>query len=239
TLSSTAPQLGTVTSTTVTVTAGPATQIAINGGDKQTAPVGGTVPIQPSVIVKDGGGNPVGGVTVTFAVAPGSGSITGASQTTNASGIASVGSWTLGTTAGTNTLTATASGLTGSPVTFTATGTAGGAGSIAVNAGDNQTATVNTAVATPPAVIVRDQFNNPGPGVAVTFAVAAGGGSVNPTTPVTTGADGIAAVTSWTLGTTAGANRLTATASGSGITGNPLSFTATGTAGAPARLAMA
>ena len=344
TLSFTAPQLGTVTSTTVTVTAGPATQIAINGGDKQTAPVGGTVPIQPSVIVKDGGGNPVGGVTVTFAVAPGSGSITGASQTTNASGIASVGSWTLGTTAGTNTLTATASGLTGSPVTFTATGTAGGAGSIAVSAGDNQTATVNTAVATAPAVIVRDQFNNPVAGVAVvfavgsgsgtssitgadqttnasgiatvgswtlgrttggytltassagltgspvtftataraaapasiavsagnnqsapagsavptppavvlrdqfdnpvagvavTFAVAAGGGSVNPTTPVTTGADGIAAVTSWTLGTTAGTNRLTATASGSGITGNPLSFTATGTAGAAARLAMA
>ncbi|PYO69270.1 MAG: hypothetical protein DMD69_03370, partial [Gemmatimonadetes bacterium] len=344
TLSFTAPQLGTVTSTTVTVTAGPATQIAINGGDKQTAPVGGTVPIQPSVIVKDGGGNPVGGVTVTFAVAPGSGSITGASQTTNASGIASVGSWTLGTTAGTNTLTATASGLTGSPVTFTATGTAGGAGSIALSAGDNQTATVNTAVATAPAVIVRDQFNNPVAGVAVvfavgsgsgtssitgadqttnasgiatvgswtlgrttggytltassagltgspvtftataraaapasiavsagnnqsapagsavptppavvlrdqfdnpvagvavTFAVAAGGGSVNPTTPVTTGADGIAAVTSWTLGTTAGTNRLTATASGSGITGNPLSFTATGTAGAAARLAMA
>src|SRR5206468_488868 len=182
---------------------------------------------------------PVGGVTVTFAVAPGSGSITGASQTTNASGIASVGSWTLGTTAGTNTLTATASGLTGSPVTFTATGTAGGAGSIALSAGDNQTATVNPAVATAPAVVVRDQFDNPVAGVAVTFAVAAGGGSVNPTTPVTTGADGIAAVTSWTLGTTAGTNRLTATASGSGITGNPLSFTATGTAGAAARLAMA
>jgi len=35
-------------------------------------------------------------------------------------------------------------------VTFTATGTAGNAGSIAVNAGNNQTATVNTAVTTPP-----------------------------------------------------------------------------------------
>jgi len=41
---------------------------------------------------------------------------------TDASGIATVGSWTLGTTAGTNTLAATAGGLTGSPLTFTATG---------------------------------------------------------------------------------------------------------------------
>src|SRR5207249_1099296 len=147
-------------------------------------------------IVKDGGGNPVGGVTVTFAVAPGSGSITGASQTTNASGIASVGSWTLGTTAGTNTLTATASGLTRSPVTFTATARAAAPASIAVSAGNNQSAPAGSAVPTPPAVVLRDQFDNPVAGVAVTFAVAAGGGSVNPTTPVTTGADGIAAVTS-------------------------------------------
>src|SRR5207247_8882586 len=103
-------------------------------------------------------------------------------------------------------------GLTGSPVTFTATASAAAPASIAVSAGNNQSAPAGTAVPTPPAVVLRDQFDNPVPGVAVTFAVAAGGGSVNPTTPVTTGADGIAAVTSWTLGTTAGANRLTAAA---------------------------
>src|SRR5207249_6149902 len=96
--------------------------------------------------------------------------------TTDASGIATVGSWTLGTSAGTNTLTATSSGL--SPVTFTATGTAGEASSLAIAAGDNQSAPVGTAVATRPAVLVRDQFNNPVPDVTVTFAVASGGGSV-------------------------------------------------------------
>ena len=70
------------------------------------------------------GGTRCRGSRSTFAVASGGGSITGASQSTNASGIATVGSWTLGTTAGTNTLTATftGSGLTGNPVTFTATG---------------------------------------------------------------------------------------------------------------------
>src|SRR5439155_12954081 len=82
----------------------------------------------PSVIVQDGAGNPVESVTVTFAPAVGSGSVTGGTQTTSGSGIATVGSWTLSTTAGTNTLTAASSGLTGSPVTFTADGTAGAAG---------------------------------------------------------------------------------------------------------------
>ena len=42
--------------------------------------------------------------------------ITGATQTTNAAGIATVGSWTLGSVAGVNTLTATSVGLTGSPL---------------------------------------------------------------------------------------------------------------------------
>ena len=59
-----------------------------------------------------------------------------APTTTNASGIATVGNWTLGTTAGSNTLTATATGLAGSPVTFTATGTAGAATQVALNAGN-------------------------------------------------------------------------------------------------------
>src|SRR5437667_4211727 len=82
----------------------------------------------------NGSGNPVHGLTVTFAPAAGSGSVTGGTQTTNGSGIAAVGSWTLNTTAGTNTLTATSSGLTGSPVTFTAEGTAGAAGRVSSQA---------------------------------------------------------------------------------------------------------
>jgi len=184
----------TVTSAPFAVVAGSATQIAVNAGNNQTLPAGTAVPIPPSVIVRDAKGNPVPGSAVTFAVAPGNGSITGASQTTNASGIATVGSWTLATAAGTNALTATSTGLTGSPVAFTATGTAGDAGSIAVNAGNGQSATVGTAVATDPSVVVRDQFANPVAGVSVTFAVGSGGGTVIPTTAVTTNASGIATV---------------------------------------------
>src|SRR5207247_10637323 len=105
-----------------------AAAIGANSPTTQSAPAGSAVGSPPSVIVHDGSGNPVQGVTVTFAAAAGSGSVTGGTQTTNGSGIATVGGGTLSTTAGTNTLTATSSGLAGSPVTFTADGTAGAAG---------------------------------------------------------------------------------------------------------------
>jgi Big-like domain-containing protein len=143
------------------------------------------------------------------------------------------------TVAGVKTLVATYAGdanFAGSTSTgVSQTVNAAPAASIAVSAGDGQTATVATSVAIAPAVIVRDQFGNPVAGVSVTFAVASGGGTVAPTTAVTTGADGIAGVTSWTLGTIAGANTLTAT---SGVlSGSPVTFTATGTAGPATHLA--
>src|SRR5256886_8078184 len=85
--------------------------------------------------------------------------------------------------------------------------------------------------------IVRDQFGNPVAGVAVTFAPGTGGGSVSPTSPVTTGADGVAAATAWTLGPTAGPNTLTAASAS--LAGSPVTFKATGTAGSATRLAIA
>src|SRR5207249_43844 len=137
-------------------------------------------------------GNPVGGVSVTFAVASGGGTVTPTtSVTTGANGIAAVTSWILGPRAGPNSLTATASGLAGSPVTFTATGTAGAASSIAVNAGNNQSATAGPPVAIAPSAFAPLLRGNPVGGVSVTFAVASGGGTVSPTTPVTTGGNGI------------------------------------------------
>ncbi len=62
-------------------------------------------------------GNPVPGVTVTFAIPAGSeGSITGAVQVTDAEGIAKLGGWTLGPGSLPNTVSATATPLTGSGV---------------------------------------------------------------------------------------------------------------------------
>ncbi|MEQ1691331.1 MAG: Ig-like domain-containing protein [Gemmatimonas sp.] len=175
--------------------------------------------------------NPVSGVSVTFAVTAGGGAIdpvSPASVVTNASGVATLTSWTLGTIAGANTVTATVAGLTGSPVTFTATGTAGVATTIAAVSTLTQSATISTDVSAPPSVLVTDANGNPVSGVSVTFALTGGGGAIVPVSPATivTNASGIATLTSWTVGAVPGANTVTATVAG--LAGSPVTFTATG-----------
>src|SRR5438094_4461355 len=96
-------------------------------------------------------------------------------------------------------------------------------------AGDGQTGLTGYALNIAPAVVVRDAASFPVPNVAVTFAVASGGGSVTGAN-ATTGSDGVATVGSWTV--QLGVNTLTATASGSGITGNPVTLAATGVSAA-------
>jgi alpha-tubulin suppressor-like RCC1 family protein len=102
-------------------TSGTAASISVNSGNNQTASPGAVVAIPPSVVVKDANGNPVGGVSVSFEVTSGGGSISTVTIASNSSGIAAAGNWNLGVTVGANTLTATASGLAGSPIVFTAT----------------------------------------------------------------------------------------------------------------------
>lgn len=103
--------------------------IAVNGGNVQVVAPNTPVPVAPSVIVRDALGDPVAGAQVTFEIVPTVGSITGAVATTNASGIATLGSWTLG--AGANVLSATVvggTGVSGNPVMFSASGNASTAG---------------------------------------------------------------------------------------------------------------
>ncbi len=122
----TSPALS-VVSGTFTVQAAPPTTIAAQSNTAPSAPVATAVPEAPSVLVTNAAGDPVAGVDVTFAVTAGGGTTSpssGSVVATNALGIASLTSWTLGAAAGTNTVTATAAGLSGSPVTFNATGTA-------------------------------------------------------------------------------------------------------------------
>src|SRR5205823_10185583 len=59
----------------ITLSAGTAAVIGANSLTTQSAPAGSAVSSPPSVIVHDGSGNPVQGVTVTFAPAAGSGSV--------------------------------------------------------------------------------------------------------------------------------------------------------------------
>ena len=123
-------------STQVTATAGSASAIAEvtvaqtpvavekNQGDGQSVAAGQPVPTPPSVLVTDANHNPVPGVQVTFEVTSGRGQVTSGVVATDNNGIAQVGSWSPGSK-GSNVLTATAAGagISGNPVTFTATGT--------------------------------------------------------------------------------------------------------------------
>src|SRR5256712_3065791 len=169
--------------------------IAANSPTTQSAPAGSAVSSPPAVTVHDASGNPVAGVTVTFTPAAGSGSVTGGTQTTNASGIATVGSWTLSTTAGTNTVTAAASGLTGSPVTFTAEGTAGAAGRVAFTTSPSSAAQSGVPLTQQPVLQLEDANGNPvsQSGVVVTATLSPAGATPSNAT-ATTGCNGSAPI---------------------------------------------
>jgi hypothetical protein len=341
TLTAAATGLTGATSTAFNITAAAATTIAFQAGNGQSATVATAVATDPAVIVTDQFGNPVQGINVTFTVTGGGGTIAPASPATvgtGTNGIAALTSWTLGTTAGTNTMTAASGTLTNSPLTFTATATPGTAttlvftqqptnatagvgiapavqvtardahgntatsftsnvtlaigtnpgaatllgttvvaatagvvafpgvhidksgtgytltataasvttatsttfnitaatpSTIAANSPTNQSATVATAVAVDPSVIVRDAFSNPVQGVSVTFTVTAGGGSISPVSPatLTTDGNGVATLTSWNVGTAAGTNNNTLSAASGSLGGSLVVFTASATAG--------
>jgi hypothetical protein len=97
--------------------------------------------------------------------------------------------------------------------------------SLALHEGNGQTAAAGVAVPTAPAVRVRNASNAPVSGVLVRFQAGSGSGTVTGETQ-TTGADGVARVGSWRLGT-AGVNTLTASIEGAQVEGEPVEFIAT------------
>jgi hypothetical protein len=167
----------------VTVTL-PASAIAAVSGSGQTGPAGGllSAPVTVRVTASDAVG--VEGVTVNFAAANG-GSVGAASVITDAQGDAST-TWTLGPGVGAQTMTATAAGLTGSPVTFTATATATGATQLEFTA-DPITAVAGATLSTV-AVTALDAQGNPATSftgdVTVAIGTNPGGGTLSGTLTV-------------------------------------------------------
>ncbi|MEI6970898.1 MAG: Ig-like domain-containing protein [bacterium] len=94
--------------------------VSCNAGNYQSAAPSTQVAVPPSVLVRDAFHTPLTNLAVTFSVTCGGGSVAGGTATSGPSGIATVGSWTLGTTPGSNTLAANGAGLSGGPVVFTA-----------------------------------------------------------------------------------------------------------------------
>ena len=144
-------------------------------GDGVAAAVGTTTPSSPTLKVTSDDGRPVRGVVVNFAVA-GGGRIAAAVDTTDGNGLATSGAWTLGTTMGPQTVTATSPSLAGTSATFTANATAGPPSKLvfvtqpplSVGAGEQFTG---------PVVEIQDTFGNrTSSTLAVTLNLAGSGG---------------------------------------------------------------
>ena len=208
-----------------------------------TQPVAGasqaSLSTQPVVRITDANSNTVTSDSATqVTVAASGGTLGGTTTVTAVNGVATFTDLTFAGVVGTNytlTFTSTPSLTAVTSANMTPSGP-GAAATIAVNVGNGQSATAGSAVSTAPSVVVTDAQGNAVQGVAVTFAVASGGGSLASSGVVSTNSSGIATSPAWTLGTTKGSNTLTAT-SGS-LSGSPVTFTATGTAGTPTSIAV-
>jgi plastocyanin len=199
-----------------------ATAISQVSGNGQTGVAGTQLAASFVVRVTDDQGSGVSGIGVAWDVTVGGGSLSSAVTQTNSQGQASV-SLTLGPAAGANTVTASVTGLTGSPVTFNATGTAPlTPTTIVLVSGDDQNGKTLEPLASPLVVAVTDDLGTGIQGVTVSWAVTAGDGSLSASSSETDG-QGQASIT-LTPGATLGDN--TVTASVSGLTGSPITFTA-------------
>ncbi len=225
-------------------TVGTAASITATGGTPQSATINTAFGSPLQATVKDSGGNPLSGVTVTF-TAPGTGAsgsfATSNTAVTNASGIATSTGFTANGTAGSYSVTAAVSGLSGA-ASFSLSNTVGTAASITATGGTPQSATINTAFGLPLQATVKDSGGNPLSGVTVTFTAPATGasGSFATSNIAMTNASGIATSTVFTANATAGSYSVTAAVAGLiGGAGFSLSNTAgtaasiTGTGGTP------
>ncbi|MGH7690094.1 MAG: Ig-like domain-containing protein, partial [Gemmatimonadaceae bacterium] len=204
---------------TFTVAQVPIYMFTVSGDSQTTAlntPLG-----QPLVVhVTDRLNHDIPSTVVSFSILAGGGTLDAIADTTDSSGIA-MDRWTAGTKAGTAIVGASQRPDEG--LRFTETVTPGPASAVARGAGDRQTAFPSAPLADSVAARVVDAYGNPVAGVRVVFQVATGGGSVSPAS-ATSGADGDA-WTHWTLGATVGSQTLQASATG--LTGSPVTFTAT------------
>lgn len=204
---------------------GPAQSITKTGGDAQTGALGAALTDSLAVRITDSFGNPVPGVTVTWAASAANGAVSPATSQTNAQGIAKT-RWTLGARMDVpHVVTATVNALP--PAAFGASATLPSTANIVKVGGDDASAVVGSPMAESLAVRVQLADGQVIPGAVVTWAIVSGGGTIAPQTS-TTQSDGIARAR-LTLGVGAGVNWVTATVSNL----TPAQFVITGTPDVP------
>lgn len=176
--------------------------------------VGTDLTSAPTVVVRRAG-HPVAHVAVEFDLPPGAGTLQQAWALTNAAGVATVGSWRLGPTAGRNVLSAR---IAGSRTTVLFVALSRPDLPYALRSGERapETNLSPGRAAQPPQIQVIDRFGNGVAGVEVGFAITGGAGFLDQGQQllvVPTNSSGWAVV-SWTLGPLAGRNSIVVTVPG-------------------------
>lgn len=179
------------------------TTIAITSSPGSSATAGLVLPVSPAFVVKDQSGNPMSGVPVLVTVTAGGGSIANAPSASGSQPV-SVGTWTLGTTIGLNSLTISLGGSAGTSAsaTFSVTAAAGPIASLEVLSGENQSSLAGTPLPQPALFVPRDQYGNKLQNQTATFVVATGGGTLAAFSAVSL-ADGSIPMPTLTLGKSA------------------------------------
>lgn len=154
--------------------------IQVTSGSPQSATVLSNFAAPLQAQITDDNGNGLSGLTVTFtAPASGASALFGETATidavTDGSGIASSGTFNANIIAGNYSVTA--SSVFGISTQFSLTNTSGAPSSVEIVSGSPQSATVTTPFANPLVARVTDDYNNPVPGVIVTFTAPDTGAS--------------------------------------------------------------
>ncbi len=213
-----------VTPLSVSATAGSVVRNLAVTTQPAASQVAGTLTPAIAVALKDGLGAVVtsfnGSVTATIASGPSGATLGGTTTITAASGVATFSDLSL-TKSGSYTLGFAASGA-GAATSDAFAVVAGAAATLSVQSGGSQTGTFGAMLGAPVVLKVTDSYGNPVSGTTVTFAVTGGGGAVG-TPSATTDASGLASTT-WTLGSS---GTQTISGSSTGLSGSPLTISAT------------
>ena len=174
-------------------------------------------------------GKPLPDTTITFQLTSGGGELTVNFVKTDNAGLAST-RLVLNSAAGIRTVTATAEGLAGSPVTFTLHAVPDVPASIS-SVRSSSTGFTDRPLSSPPTVLVRDRFSNPIPNLSVAWVATPGGGAPE-TSATLTDEKGEASVV-WVLGSSPGHDTLEASVPGL----SPVVFSALAVAPGPGKIA--
>jgi Bacterial Ig-like domain (group 1) len=205
--------------------------VTATAGTPQTTAVNTAFATALQATVKDGGGNPVSGATVTFtasgtgATAAFSGAAT-ATAATDVNGIATAPILTANSQIGSYNVTASVTGL-GTVATFSLTNGIGAPSSILATAGNMQVTPAGGSFVTALQATVTDTGGNPISGATVTFTAPAGGANFSgvATANSVTNASGVATAPVLTASGQAGTYFVTASVAAL----NPASFMLTNT----------